>query len=108
MPSGHRLTGLDKWEGQVIAAAIRKAERKRGPRAALYRLYGADGTLLYVGITFDPKTRFWQHGDRKEWWWEVARNTVTWYRSRYDALRAETAAIKTERPLYNTRGLPPE
>jgi predicted GIY-YIG superfamily endonuclease len=102
------MTGLDLWEAQVAEAADRKAARKRGPRAALYRLYGTDGTLLYVGITFDPGTRFWQHGARKEWWPEVTRNTVVWHRSRYEAHRAEAAAIEAERPLYNVRGLPPQ
>lgn len=68
---------------------------------ALYRLYAADGTLLYVGITHSLSARFAEHALEKPWWPEVARKTVAWCNSRTDALRAEAQAIKDEDPVHN-------
>lgn len=68
---------------------------------ALYRLYDADGALLYVGVTGDLRTRFAQHAAGKPWWPEVARKTVEWHETRIAALGAEAAAMENERPRYN-------
>lgn len=76
-------------------------ETEQTGRIALYRLYAEDGTLLYVGISKDPKGRFWQHAADKFWWPTVARKTVEWYESRPAALLAEEAAIRTKRPEWN-------
>ncbi|MEH0578951.1 hypothetical protein QBA54_31780 [Streptomyces sp. B21-108] len=68
---------------------------------ALYRLYAADGTPLYFGISNDPDRRFKQHRDSKPWWPQVAHDTIEWYPSRDRALAAESTAIKAETPAYN-------
>lgn len=68
---------------------------------ALYRLYDADGQLLYVGISADLRGRFSQHASTKPWWGEVGRKTVTWQESRAAALAAEAESIAAERPKYN-------
>src|SRR5690242_3991765 len=72
-------------------------------RTALYRLYDADGRLLYVGVAADPEARWKQHARYKAdlWWSEVHRKTVQWFFSRLDALHAETTAIRIESPRYN-------
>lgn len=70
-------------------------------RTALYRLYAADGALLYIGITQDLDERWRQHSSRKEWWPQVARRAVSWCVSRSEALRLEAEAIKAEHPLHN-------
>lgn len=71
-------------------------------RTALYRFYGADGDLLYVGISIDPDGRWKAHRDNKEKWVPfVARRTVEWLDSRPEALDAEARAIRSERPRYN-------
>jgi predicted GIY-YIG superfamily endonuclease len=71
-------------------------------RTALYRLYDADGRLLYVGITTDPKTRFASHATYKSWWGQVARKDVTWLQGTWrEALVTEAAAIRMERPKFN-------
>lgn len=88
----------------------RRAERRAfyagpGRRAFVYRLFDAEGTLLYVGKTYRPEVRFYggptSHSATKEWWPEVARIVVKTYRSDVDALAAEAWAIKRERPSYN-------
>lgn len=71
-------------------------------RTALYRLYGADDTLLYVGIAIDPDARWRQHEREKHWWPLVARNTVAWFEKRLEALDAEAEAIRGEKPTYNS------
>lgn len=68
---------------------------------ALYRLYDADGTLLYIGISHQPEVRFEQHADRKEWWPLVARREIQWFDDRPTAASAEAAAIRTEDPEHN-------
>ena len=75
------------------------------PSTVLYRLFDAAGSLLYVGVTGDLRGRLAQHAADKPWWSQVARKTVTWYGSRSDALRAETAAIFNEHPRYNVAGI---
>ena len=74
-------------------------------RTALYRLYGDDGQLLYIGISADPERRFVQHAFTKPWWREVARREVqAWFDSRHDARAAEALAIDGEKPRHNIRG----
>lgn len=69
---------------------------------ALYRLYGADDALLYVGISVHL-ARWAGHATDKPWWREVARATVEWFPDRSAALTAERAAIATERPRCNVQ-----
>ncbi|GAA0494253.1 hypothetical protein Ade02nite_20500 [Paractinoplanes deccanensis] len=70
---------------------------------ALYRLFGVDGALLYVGVTFDPPARFQRHSERKEWWPEVDQSKVSidWYPDRVSAEVAELRVIRDENPRYN-------
>jgi DNA-binding transcriptional regulator YhcF (GntR family)/predicted GIY-YIG superfamily endonuclease len=70
-------------------------------RTALYRLYDADGELLYVGITNKPRHRFGQHRRTKPWWPRVANKEVVWFDSPTDATQAERAAIAAEKPSQN-------
>lgn len=72
--------------------------------AAVYRLYGVDGTLIYIGSAYDPVGRFRQHEDAP-WWTLVARFTEEWHPSRAAAYAAESEAIRAERPRYNIAGL---
>ncbi len=73
-------------------------------RTALYRFYDAQGELLYVGITNDPWRRWRQHVLAKPWYPQVKHQSVTWYDSKPEARKAETRAIRTERPEFNIAG----
>lgn len=79
------------------------AEESR--RAAVYRLYGADETLLYVGSSFDPDRRLGDHR-RKAWGHLIAHRTVEWHPNRDVADATESRAIEAERPQYNHVGTP--
>lgn len=88
--------------------SVQNAIEVAGDPTALYRLFDAGGTLLYVGVTRDIPVRFAQHKIYKPWWPQVARKTMTWYGSRTEAVAAETAAIADEGPLHNIAGVPSE
>jgi hypothetical protein len=110
------VTGSPKYKGCKVAAERAQVlpapvpalpETELGelvPATALYRLWAADGTLLYIGIADNLKARFDGHKLEKSWWGDVAKATVIWYGSRRDAFQAEDIAIKAERPLYNIVG----
>lgn len=70
----------------------------------LYRMFGAAGQLLYVGISSRALSRWEQHRHEKPWWSAVARITVEHFATREEALSAELAAIRVERPEYNIVG----
>ncbi len=72
--------------------------------AALYRLYSADGTLLYVGVAGDVKQRMVGHKSKSPWFRDVRKVTITWYGWREDALDAEAWAIFRESPAHNMKG----
>ena len=72
----------------------------------LYRLTAADGTLLYIGISDHWARRMGQHQATKPWFADVSGVNVTTYPTREDALAAERAAIKAERPLHNVAHAP--
>lgn len=68
---------------------------------ALYRFWDADGTLLYIGITLKPSSRWKHHAKNKPWWHEVAVITVEAFPNREAVEEAEREAIRIQRPKYN-------
>lgn len=73
--------------------------------AAVYRLWDADGNLLYIGSAYDPDHRCKDHR-KKAWWPEVARRTEEWHTNRGTAYTEELKAIAVERSKYNIMGTP--
>jgi hypothetical protein len=72
-----------------------------GP-TALYSYYDAVGTALYIGISGSLRARERSHLRGSSWMDFVASSTVDRFSTRAEALDAERAAIKAERPLFNT------
>jgi len=68
---------------------------------ALYRCLDAHGSLIYIGITASPPTRFASHRRTSAWWPRVARVAIIWFDSRDLAATAEAKAVATEHPEYN-------
>lgn len=66
----------------------------------LYRHYDADGVLLYVGISLSAVNRLSQHKS-SPWFDRIARVQIEPFKTRDEALDAETHAIQHERPLFN-------
>jgi predicted GIY-YIG superfamily endonuclease len=69
-------------------------------RTAIYRLYDAEERLLYVGISMAPERRWEEHALQKLWWHLVARKEVEWVGSRVEALAAEEAIERSEKPRF--------
>lgn len=67
----------------------------------LYRLFSADETLLYVGISKHALARIGEHARDKAWYRDIATMTLVHYPTRADAERAERVAIAAEKPIHN-------
>jgi hypothetical protein len=92
-----------KPEGSVLTSSSGEPIEIGDDPTALYRLYGKDSELLYVGITGTPGQRMTQHANTQSWWPGVVRKTMVWYPTRGDACDAEATAIDVEKPKYNLR-----
>lgn len=71
--------------------------------ASLYRMYAADGELLYVGATALGAGRFDAHKSSSAWWQRVARIEIEHLpgASRPEMHARERAAIAAESPRFN-------
>lgn len=78
------------------------AENEHKP-TDVYRMFDADGRLLYVGMTTCWENRVAGHRNRTPWYAEVADVQFVTYPTRSAALTAERAAIASESPAYNVR-----
>lgn len=67
----------------------------------LYRFYGKNKELLYVGISNDVGYRLGSHKDTKFWWDEVDTIKLKHYKDRSVAGKIESRAIKILNPKYN-------
>lgn len=75
--------------------------RRLGAFAAdVYRCFDAEGRLLYVGCSVNAYRRLGQHR-RAVWFPELARFTVTRYKTLRIARAIEAAAIIAENPIHN-------
>ncbi|WP_411119910.1 GIY-YIG nuclease family protein [Streptomyces sp. 058-1L] len=68
--------------------------------AAVYRLYDADGALLYIGMTRNEVSRWKSHRKEMLWWREVVSKHLTWHDTRWQAWEADRHAIRTEGPAH--------
>jgi hypothetical protein len=69
----------------------------------LYRHFDAAGRLLYVGIAAKRayKHRCASHALSSSWWPVVVASTIEEFPDRPSAAKAEAAAIRRDRPIYN-------
>lgn len=67
----------------------------------LYRIYGQEKELLYVGVTCGPRRRMKEHSADKGWWSDVADIELEHFESREKLEAAEAAAIEKEKPRHN-------
>jgi hypothetical protein len=70
----------------------------------LYRAFNAEGTLLYVGISFSAIARLMQHKQTSAWWDDAVEIRIEKFATDKDARRAEAEAICNEKPLHNVAG----
>lgn len=67
----------------------------------LYRHYGANGELLYVGISLSAINRLIGHKTAATWFPTIAKVEIEKFEDRQSAVKAEIKAIKEEQPLFN-------
>lgn len=70
----------------------------------VYRCYGDDGRLLYVGASVNVEARLAQHRTSSWWGWMLDRVEVTSFPDEATARAAEREAIATENPRFNIQG----
>ncbi|WP_329376101.1 hypothetical protein [Streptomyces sp. NBC_01483] len=73
-------------------------------RTAVYRFFGANGELLYLGITHDLQERWGTHERIQPWWLDVSRREFTWYDTRAEAEEIEATATAVQKPRYDRSG----
>lgn len=69
-------------------------------KCQLYRHFGADNVLLYIGVSNNALRRAGAHASR-HWASQIGRIEISEFEDRKDALEAERIAIRDERPLFN-------
>lgn len=75
------------------------------PGRTLYRLWRADGRLLYVGQTTQAlAARLSAHARNRGWWGDVDAVTMETFPTIDALLAAERHTIRTEAPLFNRAG----
>jgi len=68
----------------------------------MYRLFGHNQVLLYIGMTGNFSNRLREHYKDKEWAHEIRQVLLSDpYPSREAVLKAEREAIENERPKHN-------
>lgn len=72
-------------------------------RCTLYRHFGSDGRLLYVGISLNALGRLEEHSIQAEWFPLIATVTLEHYSSIGEAREAERSAIIHEMPIHNVK-----
>lgn len=86
----------------------RGAIRYHGPSdpSSVYRIYDSAGTLIYVGMSYEPDVRVRVQRREKPWGHEIARHEVDWHPNRQTAQQAEERLIKERQPRYNVTHTP--
>lgn len=75
---------------------------KIAPVWQVYRLFGANQVLLYVGMTGNFSNRLREHFKDKPWAHQIRQVLLSDpYATREAVLAAEREAIENERPKYN-------
>lgn len=94
---------FEYWRSAMRVAEVEAAppEPEVDHPHTLYRAFGADGRLLYVGISKNFKKRKQQHAARSQWYSLAVEWHEELYPNRKAALAAEATAILEERPIFN-------
>lgn len=87
----------------TVPAPRSRTHRLENRANVLYRMYDADGVLLYIGITTNLEDRLADHRGFKGWWREVSTIKLEHFPTRSSAEDAERLAIETEVPRWNVR-----
>lgn len=77
-------------------------------RPYVYRIWNAEGDLLYIGSTIYLGLRMKNHAHHARWWLQAKRFTFEAFATEAEAREAERVAIRTEFPRWNIRERSPQ
>lgn len=81
--------------------------RNPAPKAvAVYRMFDADGQLLYIGQSVQPWARPMQKLGEDDWPLRIANIAVRWFSTREEALAEEQRLIQKLTPPFNVQHNP--
>jgi hypothetical protein len=111
LPKGSALEELAASIGMSKGTAYRalgaedgNAHRLEQLHTTLYRWFDTADVLLYVGISAAPAGRAETHERESAWMQFAAWSAVEALPTRSRALKAESAAIAREKPVFNIQG----
>jgi predicted GIY-YIG superfamily endonuclease len=94
------LLARRQFSAQQVVAPCQYAVLVEDPQY-LYRFRDNRDVLIYIGISDDWSRRVREHWHTKPWAADIRSIMLETHTSRTAALAAESAAIRTEHPLYN-------
>jgi predicted GIY-YIG superfamily endonuclease len=109
LPFGWLAAVISAWPGAVFAGLVemvmvavrpQQSDDQSG-RTAVYRIFGDQDALLYVGISMNPHVRLTEHAHEKPWWGDVQRHEIEWHETWAQAAHSEHDAITAESPRHN-------
>jgi hypothetical protein len=71
----------------------------------LYRHFDKEGTLLYIGISYNALCRLTQHKRTAHWFKDITNITIEPFETRKEVEEAELQAIRLEKPKHNIQGV---
>lgn len=86
---------------RIPRKALSFIEQNIEPKGYLYRHFGPDGDLLYVGQSLAPLARNGAHLKTANWKTQISIIAIEPFATREEALAAEELAIRTEYPKHN-------
>ena len=69
-------------------------------KPAVYRMFDADGVLIYIGYSTNVLRRIYSYTDFT-WYRRIATVKIEHFKTKKEAQQAEKDAIFNESPLYN-------
>lgn len=91
----------NRFEPVAIASVLEIDFTEHPDVQWLYRAFDEPGSLLYVGITKDPRARMRKHQRDSEWWPEAHYVEFEVHPDRRAVAMAERLAIRMELPRFN-------
>ena len=85
---------------KVMTLTKSPMSHERMTARAVYRIYDADKSLLYVGMSIQPHTRIQEHST-KSWFACVDKVEIRWHKTKQSALNAEAIGIISGKPRFN-------
>lgn len=85
---------------KIVTLTQTPMSHERITARAVYRIYDADDSLLYVGMSIQPRQRIHDHS-AKEWFSSADKVKIYWHKTKESALNAEAISIITSKPKFN-------